>query len=88
MALTEKLVNIADAVREKLNLSNENKFYLTDIPNAIRNITTKKEDLLLPQNTYDYITPELIEIYNKVKEVQTEESITFIGLSDFHYPAD
>lgn len=35
-----------------------------------------------------YIHDEVLEIINKVKAVQTDESITFVALADSHYPAE
>lgn len=35
----------------------------------------------------DYITPEVLEVVNKVNSVRTDESIVFVAMSDTHYCA-
>lgn len=54
----------------------------------IAGITTGYNDQLISSEYPDYISPEVIEIMNKVKSVQTDESITFIAMSDTHHPAN
>ena len=46
------------------------------------------EDLLLPTDIPDYAITEILEVVNKVRSIQTKDSITFIAMSDSHYPAD
>jgi hypothetical protein len=82
----ETLTNIADAIREKTG--DTNVMFPEDMPDKIYGIVTSTEELLPASKVQDYIRPEIMELINKVKSVQTDDSITFIALSDSHYPAE
>lgn len=77
---------IATVTKEKLGSSDP--LYPKDIPDSIRTIDTAVPELLPSTDVQDYIRPEVIELVNKVRAVQNDDSITFIALSDSHYPAN
>ena len=88
MALTEKLIAIADAIRKK---TGETDFLtLDEMPIKISEITVTEriETLLKPGDYPSYITPEVLEVVSKVRSAQKDDSITFIAMSDSHYPAE
>lgn len=85
MALTNKLTAIADGFRSSRKTTNK---YSLDEMAVLAAEKIKEEMLLTPSSVPAYVTPEIIELVNKVKAVQTEDSVTFIALSDSHYPAE
>lgn len=80
MALTDKLTAIADAIREKDGSSGT--MTLDQMPEKITAITTA--DNIVHGDIPDYIKAAALEVAKKVRAVQTEESITFIAMSDSH----
>lgn len=86
MALTDKLTDIADAIRSKTGKTGT--MTLAEMPAEIAGITTETADLLLPADYPDYVRNEVLEIVNKVRGVRKSDSIVFVALSDSHYPGD
>ena len=87
MALTDKLTNIADAIRNKTGKTNT--MTLDEMPLEIANITSDTSKILLSSTNYpEYVHSELLEIINKVRSVRKSDSIIFVALSDSHYPGD
>ena len=80
MALTEKLNAIADAIRAKDGSTAT--MTLDQMPGKIAAITTA--DNIVHGDIPDYIKAAALEVAKKVRAVQTEESITFIAMSDSH----
>ena len=80
MALTDKLTAIADAIRAKDGSTAT--MTLDQMPGKIAAITTA--DNIVHGDIPDYIKSAALEVAKKVRAVQTEESITFIAMSDPH----
>lgn len=80
MALTDKLTSIADAIRAKDGSTAT--MTLDQMPEKIAAITTA--DNIVHGDIPDYIKAAALEVAKKVKAVQTDESITFIAMSDSH----
>ena len=80
MALTDKLTAIANAIRAKDGSTAT--MTLDQMPEKIAAITTA--DNIVHGDIPDYIKAAALEVAKKVKAVQTEESITFIAMSDSH----
>lgn len=80
MALTDKLTAIADAIRAKDGSTAT--MTLDQMPGKIAAITTA--DNIVHADIPDYIKSAALEVAKKVKAVQTDESITFIAMSDSH----
>ena len=80
MALTDKLTAIADAIRAKDGTTGT--MTLDQMPGKIAAITTA--DNIAHADIPDYIKSAALEVAKKVKAVQTDESITFIAMSDSH----
>ena len=80
MALTDKLTAIADAIRAKDGTTGT--MTLDQMPEKIAAITTA--DNIVHGDIPDYIKSAALEVAKKVRAVQTEESITFIAMSDPH----
>lgn len=80
MALTDKLTAIANAIRAKDGSTAT--MTLDQMPEKISAITTA--DNIVHGDIPDYIKAAALEVAKKVKAVQTEESITFIAMSDSH----
>lgn len=80
MALTDKLTAIADAIRAKDGSTAT--MTLDQMPEKITAITTA--DNIVHADIPDYIKAAALEVAKKVRAVQTEESITFIAMSDSH----
>lgn len=80
MALTDKLTAIANAIRAKDGSTAT--MTLDQMPEKIAAITTV--DNIVHADIPDYIKSAALEVAKKVKSVQTEESITFIAMSDAH----
>ena len=80
MALTDKLVAIADAIRAKDGSTAT--MTLDQMPGKISAITTA--DNIVHADIPDYIKSAALEVAKKVRAVQTPESITFIAMSDSH----
>lgn len=80
MALTDKLVAIADAIRAKDGSTAT--MTLDQMPGKIAAITTA--DNIVHADIPDYIKSAALEVAKKVRAVQTDESITFIAMSDSH----
>lgn len=80
MALTDKLTAIADAIRAKDGTSGT--MTLDQMPSKISAITTV--DNIVHAEIPDYIKAAALEVAKKVRAVQTDESITFIAMSDAH----
>ena len=80
MALTDKLTAIADAIRAKDGTTGT--MTLDQMPEKIAAITTA--DNIVHGDIPDYIKAAALEVAKKVRAVQTEESITFIAMSDAH----
>ena len=80
MALTDKLTAIANAIRAKDGSTAS--MTLDQMPGKIAAITTS--DNIVHGDIPDYIKAAALEVAKKVRAVQTEESITFIAMSDSH----
>ena len=80
MALTDKLTAIANAIRAKDGSTAT--MTLDQMPEKISAITTA--DNIVHGDIPDYIKAAALEVAKKVRAVQTEESITFIAMSDSH----
>ena len=80
MALTDKLTAIANAIRAKDGSTAS--MTLAQMPEKIAAITTA--DNIVHADIPDYIKAAALEVAKKVKAVQTDESITFIAMSDSH----
>ena len=80
MALTDKLTAIANAIRAKDGSTAT--MTLDQMPEKIAAITTA--DNIVHGDIPDYIKAATLEVAKKVKAVQTDESITFIAMSDSH----
>ena len=80
MALTDKLTAIADAIRAKDGSTAT--MTLDQMPEKIAAITTA--DNIVHGDIPDYIKSAALEVAKKVRAVQTDESITFIAMSDSH----
>ena len=80
MALTNKLTAIANAIRAKDGSTAT--MTLEQMPEKIAAITTA--DNIVHADIPDYIKSAALEVAKKVKAVQTDESITFIAMSDSH----
>ena len=71
---------IANAIREKNG--NAGTMTLAQMPEKIAAITTA--DNIVHGDIPDYIKAAALEVAKKVRAVQTDESITFIAMSDSH----
>ena len=80
MALTNKLTAIANAIRAKDGSTAT--MTLDQMPEKIAAITTA--DNIVHGDIPDYIKAAALEVAKKVRAVQTDESITFIAMSDAH----
>lgn len=80
MALTDKLTAIANAIRAKDGSTAT--MTLAEMPEKIAAITTA--DNIVHADIPDYIKAAALEVAKKVRAVQTDESITFIAMSDSH----
>lgn len=80
MALTDKLTSIANAIRAKDGSTAT--MTLDQMPEKISAITTA--DIIVHGDIPDYIKAAALEVAKKVRAVQTDESITFIAMSDSH----
>ena len=80
MALTDKLTAIANAIRAKDGSTAT--MTLAQMPEKIAAITTA--DNIVHADIPDYIKAAALEVAKKVRAVQTDESITFIAMSDAH----
>ena len=80
MALTNKLTAIANAIRAKDGSTAT--MTLDQMPEKIAAITTA--DNIVHGDIPDYIKAAALEVAKKVRAVQTNESITFIAMSDSH----
>ena len=80
MALTDKLTAIANAIRAKDG--SIATMTLEQMPEKIAAIKTA--DNIVHGDIPDYIKAAALEVAKKVRAVQTEESITFIAMSDSH----
>lgn len=80
MALTDKLTAIANAIRAKDGSTAT--MTLAQMPEKIAAITTA--DNIVHGDIPDYIKAAALEVAKKVRAVQTDESITFIAMSDSH----
>ena len=80
MALTDKLTAIADAIRAKDGTTGT--MTLDQMPGKIAAITTA--DNIVHGDIPNYIKAAALEVAKKVRAVQTDESITFIAMSDAH----
>lgn len=74
------LQSIADAIREKNGLTTTYK--PSEMPAAVLALQTA--DHIVHADIPDYIKAAALEVAKKVAAVQTEESITFIAMSDAH----
>lgn len=85
MALFDKLTAIADGFRASRGL--EDKLSLEQMATlAAQKI--ELPDLMPASSLPDYVSPEVLDVANKVKSVQKDDSIVFIAMADSHYPAD
>ena len=80
MALTNKLTAIANAIRAKDGSTAT--MTLDQMPEKIAAITTA--DNIVHADIPEYIKAAALEVAKKVRAVQTDESITFIAMSDSH----
>ena len=84
MALTDKLTAIADAIRSKSGKSAA--MTLDQMPVEIRALSA--EEKIKASEYPAYVSPEVLEVANKVNSVRKSDSIVFVAMSDSHYPAD
>lgn len=84
MALTDKLTAIANAIRAKSGKTDT--LTLDQMPTEIEALSSEEQ---LKSTEYpSYITPEVLNVVNNVRAIQKDDSITFIAVSDSHYPAE
>lgn len=81
MALTDKLEAIADSIRLKSGKSD--KLTLDEMPQEIEALSA--EDIIQHAEIPDYVKKEALEVAQKVRTVQRDESIIFLAMSDTHY---
>lgn len=84
MALTDKLTAIADAIRSKSGKSGT--MTLDQMPMEIEALSA--EEKLKASEYPAYVSPEVLEVANKVNSVRKSDSIVFVAMSDSHYCAD
>ena len=82
MALTDKLVAIADAIRAKDGTTGT--MTLDQMPEKITAITTA--DIISQADIPTYVKDEALSVAEKVKAVLQDDSIVFVAISDFHHP--
>lgn len=75
------LTNIADAIREKTG--DTGSILPGDMPNHILNIQSTDE-VFAHSGIPSYVKEEALSVAAKVKSVQTENTLTFIAMSDSH----
>lgn len=83
MALTDKLTDIADAIRDKTSVTG--KITLDSMPGYIRSITTADIDT---EGIDKGIIDEANRIADKALKNMSSNSITFIAISDMHEMGD
>lgn len=81
MALTDKLTAIANAIRAKSGKTDT--LTLDQMPTEISALTT--EEIIQHADIPDYVKKEALEVAQKVRSVQTDESIVFLAMADSHY---
>lgn len=84
MALTDKLTNIAEAIRNKTGKAD--LMTLAQMPEEIANISG--EELINHVDIPDYVKKEVLSLANKIEQVKQDDSIMFIAMSDMHYYGD
>ena len=84
MALIDKLTAIANAIRSKSGKTAT--LTLDEMPTEIAALSAE-EQLKASEYPY-YISPEVVEVVNKVNSVRHSDSIVFVAMSDSHYCAD
>ena len=84
MALIDKLTAIANAIRSKSGKTAA--LTLDEMPTEIAALSA--EEQLKASEYPSYIHTEVLEMVNKVRNVQKSDSIIFLAMSDSHYPAD
>ena len=83
MALTDKLVAIADAIRAKDGTTGT--MTLDQMPGKIAAITTA--DIISQADIPTYVKDEALSVVTKVKNVQNANTLTFFVISDPHHCA-
>lgn len=83
MALTDKLVAIADAIRAKDGTTGT--MTLDQMPEKITAITTA--DIISQEDIPTYVKDEALSVATKVKNVQNANTLTFFVISDPHHCA-
>lgn len=83
MALTDKLVAIADAIRAKDGTTGT--MTLDQMPEKITAITTA--DIISQADIPTYVKDEALSVATKVKNVQNANTLTFFVISDPHHCA-
>lgn len=81
MALTDKLTNIAEAIRNKTGKTD--LMTLAQMPEEIANISS--EELINHVDIPDYVKKEVLSLAKKIEQVKQNDSIMFIAMSDMHY---
>ena len=79
------MVGVADEIRAKSGKSGALVFP-AGWKEALNSM--KSEEKLLASEYQDYIHGGVLELVNKVRNVQTADTITFLATSDPHYPAE
>lgn len=79
---SDSVQDIADAIRTKNGSTT--KYKISEMAGAINALSGGGEDYIKHANIPDYIKSAVIEMLNKVRAVQTDESITFLSMSDAH----
>ena len=79
------MVGVADEIRAKSGKSGALVFPV-GWKEALNSM--KSEEKLLASEYQDYIHDGVLELVNKVRSVQTADTITFLATSDPHYPAE
>lgn len=75
------LTNIANAIREKTKKEDS----LTPEEMVAEIGTLEREEILIHTSIPDYVKEEALKLANKVRAVQTDDSITFIAMADSHH---
>lgn len=84
MALTDKLTNIAEAIRNKTGKTD--LMTLAQMPEEIASISG--EELINHADIPDYVKKEVLSLAHKIEQLKRDDSIMFIAMSDMHYYGD
>ena len=82
MALIDKFVNIADAIREKTGKTGS--LTLDEMASEIRKLSLEN-GIIKPSEIEKYVKEEAVRVINDVNAVKKDDSIIFIAMSDTHH---